>query len=346
MGASDAQSCVDASLLATGSSRREKLCLVKLTKLIICLLLCTLQAGAIVLLFPTATMRTPRPSLETKRAKSNSIHHSAADGTDKSTDDQPTNSSKPPMWFVWLGSNPLRGLHRAAIESCRKHNQESFDIRIVRDQDLTDSSTYLGFDLHPMFHLLDHVQKSDYLRQELLHYHGGIYLDADVFCLQSLAHTLDMVRSDGNKPIGGGSPGEGTFNNNMLGPFVKHSSYTTATHQELWSVMDQLRPTLLQCAKDHPNGMGGIEYPRQIKHNFQLCGTSWGVLIDFNKGRTREAYESGWLAKTFERCSPRSTLGSCDLLHLGCANSGRDCDDPDSMCPQYPILRGAGLWSC
>jgi len=265
------------------------------------------------------------------------------------------NNEKIPMWFVWLGSNPLKGVHLAAIESCRKHNQETFDIRLVRDEELAHPSSLLGFDLHPMFHLLDHVQKSDYLRQELLHFHGGIYLDADVFCLKSLAHTLDKIRpqKEGNatKPVGGGNPSEtdrnnNNFGNNMLGPFLKNSSYTTATHNELWTIMDGLEDQLLQCAKDHPDGKGGIAYPQHIKHDFQICGTPWGVLIDFNNERTRQAYDAGLLVKTLEECRPDSEPSSCDLLHLGCAFSQRDCHDPKSLCPEYPILKKAGLWSC
>lgn len=66
-------------------------------------------------------------------------------------------------------------LHESAVESCRKFNQNVFEIRVVKDVDLLDALSSLGFDLHPAFHLLDPIQKSDYLRQELLHHHGGIY---------------------------------------------------------------------------------------------------------------------------------------------------------------------------
>lgn len=251
-----------------------------------------------------------------------------------------SNYSKPPLWFIWLGPEPMGAIHRSAIASCRKFNQDSFDVVTVGSEDLQSSKESLGFSLHPAFHLLDPVQKSDYLRFELLHHHGGIYLDADVFCFRSFEGFLQALRG---KVVGGGSLNfPGNPNNNMLGPFMKNSTYTMACQKALWEHMDGLEPRLHQCAQEHPDGHGGIKYPKIIKANGkQLCGTKWGEVIDFNKPRTRAAYQQGVLVQTFKRCSPASAVGHCDVFHLGCAGH-INCSDL-STCWKNKLLRDAQL---
>lgn len=259
-------------------------------------------------------------------------------------------SQKPPIFFIWLGTRPLEGIYEAAIDSCRRMNSDHFDIRIVTDEDLVNSTASLGFELHPYFHLLDPVQKSDYLRQELLHFHGGIYLDADVFCARPLQFTLDMIQrpndTNTSKPVGGGSPHlpRGDLNNNMLGPYLKNSTYTRDTHRGLWKRLDELKEKLEQCKKDHPDGNGGIAYPARVMYGNGLCGTKWGVMIDFNMRRTRQAYANGELVRTFQKCDDKSIAGSCDLLHISCALGRNQCHDPVKACQKTPILKEANLW--
>lgn len=103
-----------------------------------------------------------------------------------------------PLFIIWLGDRNLTGLHAAAVESCRRTNADHFDVRLIRNEDVDN----LGFPLHDLFYLLDSVQKSDYLRQELLHHHGGFYLDADVFCIQPLHKSLEIFKD--THVLGGG----------------------------------------------------------------------------------------------------------------------------------------------
>mmetsp|Transcript_3153 Transcript_3153/g.5179 ORF Transcript_3153/g.5179 Transcript_3153/m.5179 type:complete len:418 (-) Transcript_3153:327-1580(-) len=249
---------------------------------------------------------------------------------------------KPPLFFVWLGSNEMQDIHRAAIESCTTHNQNTFEIKVVRDDDLLDDGRRLGLTLHPLFHLLDHVQKSDYLRGELLHVHGGIYLDADVFCLRSLEPTLHLLEE--GKVLGGGSPLVRNRNdyhnlmNNMMGPYLKNSTYTRVYHEMLWTKMEELRPLLMECLEKHPDGNGGISYPKTITLGKHICETKWGELIDFMKDTATANFKTGTLVNTFKACqgSNGEDVSSCDLLHVGCQGK-QNCIK--TMCQDYPILR-------
>ena len=284
-------------------------------------------------------MGLPKQPESSEGPATSSIGSNSNNSTRLHPSDKPNN-----IFFVWLGNKPLDGIHAAAIDSCRRMNENNFTITVVRDADLDT----LGFELHPLFHLLDPVQKSDYLRQELLHYHGGIYLDSDVFCVRPLAPTLNRI---GRKPdgtgqqqlvVGGGSPHlpYGDLNNNMIGPNLPRSHYSSATHEALWQRMGRVADQLRQCAADFPDGAGGIAYPDRIGNGKQLCGTKWGVLIDFNKRRTRQAYKVGTLVETFVRCDENSQPGTCDLLHIGCAKGrGRSCKDRAFVCQRTPILR-------
>lgn len=293
---------------------------------------------------PENTTAVP-PSLQHNEAEPESSIAPAATGNSTFN---PNTSNPSNIFFIWLGNNPLGEIQAAAMDSCRKMNENDFTITIVRDADLET----LGFELHPLFRLLDPVQKSDYLRQELLHFYGGIYLDTDVFCMRPLAPTLDRIigqTQEGNDQqqavVGGGSPDlpYGDLRNNMLGPNLKLSSYSNATHEALWKQMDKLTDKLNQCAVDFPDGAGGIAYPAHIGHEKQLCGTRWGVMIDFNMRRTRQAYKQGTLVETFERCEGNSNK-ACDLLHIGCAKRhGRLCKDRKFLCRRMPLLRKTNL---
>ena len=94
------------------------------------------------------------------------------------------------IWRVWLGPSTLRPLQQAALQSCA-HSSPDFPTRLVTNSDTASSEARLGLSLHRGFRYLDAVQAADYLRAELLHRHGGFYLDSDVFCLRNLRSAYD-----------------------------------------------------------------------------------------------------------------------------------------------------------
>jgi hypothetical protein len=264
------------------------------------------------------------------------------------------NTATTPLWMVWLGGT-IGGFHKECWESCiRVHTHSRINVRLVTDDTI---SKWIP-SLHPSFHLLDNVARSDYLRSELLYNHGGFYLDADVICKRSLEPVLSVLTG---KVVGGGAPGPYDLNNNMLGPFLPHSPYVTQWHQRLYAQMDALTPRLQQCANQHPSSSGGvvtgIAYPTHIKWGDSICGLPWGYMINFEITAARQAYADGVLVNTFIPCNkywvdgfwqkgraagfarlkafhlnstgynPRGSDGQCDLLHKGCADLSVRCVD-------------------
>ena len=185
----------------------------------------------------------------------------------------------PPIFFVWLGNIAIetRPLQQGAIESCRKLNEGVFEVKVITDDDLLSPMEKLGFELHPSFHLLDKVQRSDYLRLELIHNHGGIYLDTDVFCVRPFARHLAIFEEE--NVLGGGAASRAPKNLRNIdwsnvGPFLPNTSYTKAAHKSLWEHADGVQPKMEECAEEYPDGNGGIAWPEEIRFSRSgLCGT-------------------------------------------------------------------------
>lgn len=77
------------------------------------------------------------------------------------------------IFVVWAGDNELTPGRRAGLASIRSTNPD-LDIVLVTPDNLDD---YLvaGHPLHPAYHQLSFVHRSDYLHSYLLHHHGGGY---------------------------------------------------------------------------------------------------------------------------------------------------------------------------
>jgi len=259
------------------------------------------------------------------------------------------------IWTVWIGSSidnmPQSIL--AATESCRKvhENEPSLQYRIVTDVDLSDPRKHLGFELHPSFHLLDSIEQSDYLRGELLHHHGGFYLDADMLCLQSLKSVLEQSAFDvaGAQDYTQYHPWP-AFSQNALGPVRPNTNITRYWHEELHRTMNKLTPKLQNCLEKHATST--IPYPKPRYHGVSICGVKWGELIEFMKPLWSSLATSQKLGNALIMCDTNSRhLGYdrknalCTISHLGTAGPffKKAQMTRQQMCQQLKVLKGHPL---
>lgn len=253
------------------------------------------------------------------------------------------------IWTIWIGEDKTPPpVIQAAMESCRTIHQDTpnLEYRVLKNDDLQT----LTFDLHPSFWLLDNVEKSDYLRGELLHHFGGFYMDADVLCLENFSGVLLN-----NYPAGaaqdrtkyGAWP---SVSQNAFGPFRAHSEITRKWHDELYKTMDDITPTLQECAAQYaPNA---IPYPTSRRWGVSLCGTEWGGVIDFMKPVWMEFYQNLNMGHDLSMCDVRGRhlgwedymdMKKCDIVHLGTAGDFYKKKDWDMkrLCLELPVLQAS-----
>lgn len=134
-------------------------------------------------------------------------------------------NGKPCMWLAWTGDNPLPGYLELCLESVQRYNSDTFEV-IVLTPDVIPS--YLP-DIHPAYEYLSYVHRADYLRLEILHNFGGMYVDMDTICFRNLLpfyHMLEKVDLVGYD----GTPWNEIFGVGVIGPARSHSRITG-----LWS---------------------------------------------------------------------------------------------------------------
>jgi len=234
-----------------------------------------------------------------------------------------------PIWQVWLGGAGPPEIALNAHKTCtRAHRGSSLiEVELVTLENVKDWIS----ELHPSFWLLDRVEQADYLRIELLHMHGGFYLDMDVICLRSLDHLvkdLNRWQVSGSRNKADYPPirrkGKGTvFSQNAIGPISPASTVTARWHDALHKEMDRLTPQLQQCYKKYD---GIIPYPNIRKAGTSLCGVKWGGLIDLINIVLWPLEESNQLGFGMSLCDQEGRpMGlpphrGCDITHLGLAN--------------------------
>ena len=86
--------------------------------------------------------------------------------------------------FIWLGPRDLPESQRRCVESWRRHHP-GWEVRIWRDEDVPRLRNQEEFD-----RALSMAGKADVLRVEVLHDHGGVYLDTDMECLRPIDELL------------------------------------------------------------------------------------------------------------------------------------------------------------
>ena len=146
---------------------------------------------------------------------------------------------KPRIWQVWAGNDKMPEYLGLCRESVVRHNEGDFEIVLVNPDNL---SHYIDA-VHPAYDLLSYVHKSDYLRCELLHRYGGIYLDMDTLCFRSLKPFYelltyyDIVNQDA-------TPWGGIVGNSAFGPTRASSNATTQWSYALARHLDMRLPEL------------------------------------------------------------------------------------------------------
>jgi len=85
------------------------------------------------------------------------------------------------IWQYWEG--PRTAFINMCLETVRKNNEE-FDLRVLDDKSVFDYLPNLRNDLDSLPRI---ANKVDYIRFNLLHEYGGIWLDADVVLFRDLS---------------------------------------------------------------------------------------------------------------------------------------------------------------
>ena len=261
------------------------------------------------------------------------------------------------VWRVWLDRAPLRPLQAAALRSCER--DADFPTRLITNNDTARSEAALGFSLHPSFHLLDPVQAADYLRCELLHHYGGFYLDTDIFCLRSLRPAYDASHrfdaSGATLRTEYARRGAGfVMENNAMGPFRPHTDYTTAWRTALWRKMDEATAKLKACAKQYPDGNGGIAYRQYLHAGKNKCGFDWGTFVGVKLKLDWGLEARGFFGRALQLCDGNGQLlglassnaSRCDVMHVGTAASWKNPPSvqhlsESGLCKRYPVLSAA-----
>lgn len=85
------------------------------------------------------------------------------------------------MHRIWIGTKPFPKIFAQYKESCEKLHPE-WEHKLWTDKDV-ENWNFRNKDLYNK--ASSYQEKSDILRYEILHKHGGLYTDTDVMCLQT-----------------------------------------------------------------------------------------------------------------------------------------------------------------
>lgn len=102
--------------------------------------------------------------------------------------------NKLPLWLCWPGEDKIPPYIELCVETCKRHNNEYFNIQIVRPSDMIK---FFG-KLHSSFYYLRYAHRADYCRIKLLAEYGGCYLDIDSICIKPL---YKLINNDKNIDI-------------------------------------------------------------------------------------------------------------------------------------------------
>jgi mannosyltransferase OCH1-like enzyme len=121
---------------------------------------------------------------------------------------------------IWLGPDPFPKEYEAYQRSWLSRHP-GWELRLWTEDDLPDDLERT----EAYERLRQPAERSDVLRLELLHRHGGVYLDADFECLRSIEPLLDGVRffCAYNDP--------GRVNNAIVGSVPGHPVLVTAIRE-------------------------------------------------------------------------------------------------------------------
>jgi len=123
------------------------------------------------------------------------------------------------IWMCWTGRNAMPAHLQLCLRTIRRNS--GLPVVLVTPDNLLE---YVP-DPHPAYPFLHLAHRADYLRCYLLHNYGGIYLDCDTICLQSLAPLFDELKTCDAVGYDGEQWGEYIGISDM-GPFRPESDLT------------------------------------------------------------------------------------------------------------------------
>ena len=86
---------------------------------------------------------------------------------------------------IWLG--PFNPPTKWLDSWKNTHVPAGWEYWLWRDSDVTPLYNQIAFELAP-----EYCRKADILRYEILYNHGGVYIDADTFCLKQIDPLLNI----------------------------------------------------------------------------------------------------------------------------------------------------------
>ena len=127
------------------------------------------------------------------------------------------------------------------LQTIQKHNPD-FEIDVLDRDSLRQT-----VDCHPLFDRLSLNHQSDYARTKLLHEHGGMYLDFDTICLQSLEPWFLECEQHDAEVCGISWDRDGyILSVGCMGPFKARTDFTTCWASELDLKLESRKDELAQ----------------------------------------------------------------------------------------------------
>lgn len=91
------------------------------------------------------------------------------------------------LHFIWIGDESKKPVR--CIDTWMKKNPE-YEVKVWGNNQLQTVNWRNHRQLHDMLEKKDYAGASDVMRYEILYEHGGIYIDADTFCVKPLESWL------------------------------------------------------------------------------------------------------------------------------------------------------------
>lgn len=91
------------------------------------------------------------------------------------------------LHFIWIGDDSKKPVK--CIDTWMKKNPD-YEVKVWGNNQLQTVNWKNHRQLHDMLDKKDYAGASDVMRYEILYEHGGIYIDADTFCVKPLENWL------------------------------------------------------------------------------------------------------------------------------------------------------------
>lgn len=157
-------------------------------------------------------------------------------------------NNKPVIWQLWPGEDDIPPYLQMCHETVKKYNSDFFSVILIRPSNLDN---YIKW-LHPAYKYLSYVHRADYLRCFLLHEYGGIYIDIDTICFESLENYFKKITNSDVVGYDGKEWGE-IWGMSLIGPCRPNSIYTTNWKNKLMEKLDENLYKLEKYRLDNDN---------------------------------------------------------------------------------------------